>query len=104
MANLAVTPATLATLATTQDTAANQAHTAGSAAANLKVQVWVSHGVVSGASNVAFTNAEAARRSVADALKKSSTELAEKLRTAKTVYQTTDDHTATNLDQQILNR
>jgi hypothetical protein len=104
MANLAVTPQALGKLATTQDQAANQAGTAAAAASNLEVQVWVSHGIVSGFSNVAFTKAEAARRAVGEAMKNSSTELAEKLRNAKAVYQSTDESTSQNLDKQVVDR
>ncbi|KKC02630.1 ESX-1 secretion-associated protein [Mycobacterium nebraskense] len=102
MADVAVTPEHLANLATAQDQASTQAGTAASAASNLEVAVWVSHGVVSGASNVAFTKAAAARQKTGEAMSAASTELAEKLRTAKAVYETTDEQSGKNLDKQVL--
>ncbi len=47
MADVAVAPEHLDKLATAQDQASTQARTAASAASNLEVAVWVSHGVVS---------------------------------------------------------
>jgi hypothetical protein len=104
MADVTVTPEHLDKLATAQDQAATQAGTAASAAAGLEVDCWVSHGVVSGASNVAFTKAAEARKSTGEAMSKASTELAAKLRTAKKVYNTTDDQAGKNLDKQMLDR
>ncbi|MCV7110775.1 ESX-1 secretion-associated protein, partial [Mycolicibacterium setense] len=48
MANLVVTPQYLQTLAATQTQAAATAASAGAASTNLKNEVWVSHGVISG--------------------------------------------------------
>jgi Excreted virulence factor EspC, type VII ESX diderm len=104
MADVTVTPEHLDKLATAQDQASTQAGTAASAADGLEVDLWVSHGVVSGASNVAFTKAAAARKSTGDAMSKASTELAGKLRTAKGVYATTDDQAGENIDKQVLDR
>lgn len=104
MANVAVTPAHLDKLATAQDQASTQAGTAASAASSLEVDVWVSHGVVSWYSNLAFTKAADARKSTGDAMGKASTELADKLRTAKKVYEKTDDQAGENIDQQVLDR
>jgi Excreted virulence factor EspC, type VII ESX diderm len=102
MADVVVTSEHLDTLATTQDQASTQAGAAASAASNLEVQVWVSHGVISGASNIAFAKAAAARQSTGDAMSKASTKLAEKLRIAKSVYQSTDDQSGKNLNKQVL--
>ena len=77
MADVAVTPEHLNKLATAQEQASTQAGTAASAAANLEVAVWVSHGVVSGASNVAFTKAAAARQKTGQAMSTASTSLPE---------------------------
>ncbi|CQD21604.1 ESX-1 secretion-associated protein EspC [Mycobacterium europaeum] len=104
MADLIVTPEHLKKLATAQDQAATRASTAGTAGDNIKAAVWVTHGIVSGASNVAFTNAAAARKSTAEAMSKASTELSGKLRTARAVYQSADDETSRNIDAQVLER
>ena len=53
--------------------------------------LWVSHGVICWASNVAIADAEAARRAAGEAMKAASTSLAGKLRTASTLYQSTDE-------------
>ncbi|CDO88005.1 hypothetical protein AWC29_02345 [Mycobacterium triplex] len=102
MADLAVTPEHLDSLATKQDQAATQATTAASAGSNVEVATWVTHGVVSGVSNVAFTKAAAARKKTADAMSKASTELAGKLRTAKAVYGSADDEAGKSIDKQLL--
>ncbi len=104
MADVAVTPAHLDTLAAAQDQASTQAGTAASAADSLEVDVWVGHGVASWYSNLAFTKAAAARKSTGEAMGKSSTELALKLRTAKSVYQTSDEQSGKNLNKQVLDR
>ncbi|WAC89805.1 type VII secretion target [Mycobacterium sp. Aquia_213] len=104
MADLAVTPEHLDTLATKQDQAATQATTPASAGANVEVATWVTHGVVSGVSNVAFTKAAAARKKTADAMSQASTKLAGKLRTAKAVYGSADGEASENIDRQLLDR
>ncbi|SOX53208.1 ESX-1 secretion-associated protein [Mycobacterium ahvazicum] len=104
MTDLAVTPEHLDNLATKQDQASTQAKTAGSAGSNVEVAVWVTHGVISGTSNVAFTKAAAARKKTADAMSKASTGLAGKLRTAKAVYGSADDEAGKSIDRQLLDR
>ncbi|BBY21414.1 type VII secretion target [Mycobacterium stomatepiae] len=104
MADLTVTPEHLDKLATSQTQAASQATTASSAGSNVEVATWVTHGIISGASNVAFTKAAAARKKTADAMSKASTELAGKLRTAKAVYGSADDEAGKNIDRQLLDR
>jgi hypothetical protein len=101
MADLAVTPEHLDSLATKQDQAATQATTAASAGSNVKVATWVSHGIISGASNVAFTNAAEARKKIADTMSQASTGLAGKLRTAKAVYGGADDAAGKSIDKQL---
>ncbi|HTX96061.1 MAG TPA: type VII secretion target [Mycobacterium sp.] len=103
MADLTVTSEHLDKLATTQDQASTQAAAAASAGSNVEVACWVTHGIVSGASNVSFT-AAAARKKTVEAMSKASTELAGKLRTAKTAYRSTDDETGKNIDKQVLDR
>ncbi|BBY03369.1 ESX-1 secretion-associated protein [Mycobacterium seoulense] len=102
MADVTVTPVHLEQLATTQDQASTQAGTAASAASGLEVDVWVTHGVVSWYSNLAFTKAADARKSTGDAMSKASTELADKLRTAKRVYASADEQAGKNIDKQVL--
>ena len=102
MFELAVTTGYLANLETTQDEAADKAGSAAMVASNLKSELWVSHGVISGASNVAFTNAEAARRAAGEAMKKASTDLAVKLRAARDAYGRTDEQAGQHIDQQLL--
>lgn len=104
MADVAITPAHLDRLATAQDQASTQAGTAANAASDLEVSVWVTHGVVSARSSLAFTKAANARKSTGDAMSKASTELAEKLRTAKQVYASTDEQAGENLNKQVLDR
>ncbi|MEE6178201.1 type VII secretion target [Mycobacterium sp. 050134] len=104
MANLKVDPTTLTGLAKIQDDAAKQAGTAAEAASTLETQVWMSHGVISAASNISFTEAEAARRAAGEAIQKSCGQLAEKLNTAAAVYTGTDEQAASNLDRQVLDR
>ncbi|KAA1239356.1 ESX-1 secretion-associated protein, partial [Mycobacterium simiae] len=83
MADLVVTPENLARMATLQEQASAQAQTAAGAASNVEAGVWVTHGVASAFSNIAFTKAVAARASTGFAMKNSSAELAAKLRTAQ---------------------
>jgi len=104
MENLVVNPEHLKGLATTQEVAATKEGAAATAASGIETAVWVTHGVVCGASNVAFTKAEAARRSAGDAMKKTSTNLAEKLRVASTAYESTDQQTGGQIDKQVLDR
>lgn len=104
MADLIVTPEHLDTLATKQDQAAAQATSAASAGSNVEVATWVTHGIISGASNVAFTKAAAARKKTAEAVSKASTDLAGKLRTAKSVYGSADDAASESIDRQLLDR
>jgi hypothetical protein len=102
MTDLAVTPEHLDSLATKQDQAATQATTAASAASNMEVATWVTHGIISGASNIAFTKAAAARKKTADTMSQASTGLAGKLRTAKAVYGNADDEAGRSIDKQLL--
>jgi Excreted virulence factor EspC, type VII ESX diderm len=101
VADLAVTPEYLDTLAAMQDQAADKAGSAATAASDLSGKLWLSHGIASGASNLAFSNAEEARQAAGNAIKKASTELAVKLRAASDAYQATDDQTGENIDKQV---
>ena len=102
MDELVVDPDYVKQLATTQDEAATKEEAAAGAASNISTSLWVSHGVVCGASNVAVTNAEAARRAAGTALKQASNDLAEKLRVASEAYVNTDEETGEGIDKQVV--
>ncbi|MEE6180041.1 ESX-1 secretion-associated protein, partial [Mycobacterium sp. 050134] len=102
MADLFVTPDHLSQLAAAQDQASSQATTAASAADGVETAVWISHGVASSASNVAFTAALDARKAFGEALSTAATQLADKLRVATELYRQTDEEAAGELDKQIL--
>lgn len=101
MADLTVTPGYLETLAAKQDEAASAAGNAAEAAKEFETEIWVSHGVVSQASNHAFSEAVDARRSAGEAMKKASTNLAAKLRAAEAVYHGTDEQASSAIEQQM---
>jgi hypothetical protein len=104
MADLAITPRYLAKLATKQDDASNKAGDAASAASGIETAVWVTHGVISGSSNSAFTDAEKVRREAGKNISTASSDLAAKLRTADVTYAGVDDDLSGNLDKQMLSR
>jgi hypothetical protein len=104
MANLAVTPGYLDKLASKQDDASNKANDAASAASGIEPAVWVTHGVISGASNSAFTGAERMRREAGKDIAAASSDLAAKLRTAGVTYAGVDDELGGNLDKQAVAR
>jgi hypothetical protein len=101
MFDLALTASYLDGLSENQDDAANTAGSAARTASGIETSVWVTHGVVSGASNIAFAEAEAARRAAGGAMKKFSADLAVKLRTADEAYQRTDEQAGNNIDRQM---
>lgn len=102
MANLAVTPDYLEKLAKSQDEASKTAGDAATAASKTEVAVWVTHGVISGVSNSAFTAAEKARQGAGNNIKTATSDLAAKLRTASQTYVSVDDELSGNLDKQVL--
>ncbi len=102
MANLAVTPDYLEKLAKSQDEASNTAGDAATAASKIEVAVWVTHGVISGVSNSAFTAAEKARQGAGKNVSTATSDLAAKLRTAGQTYKSVDDELSGNLDKQVL--
>jgi hypothetical protein len=104
MRDLVVIPEYLKKLATIQDQAADKQGAAAKAASNLSGAVWVSHGVASAPSNMSLTTAEAARRAAGEAMKKASADLAVKLRTAGTSYESVDTQLGHDLDKQLLDR
>lgn len=102
MANLTVTPGYLEKLAKSQDEASKTAGDAATATSKIEVAVWVTHGVISGVSNSAFTAAEKARQGAGNNIKTASSDLAAKLRTANQTYEKVDNELSGNLDKQVL--
>lgn len=102
MASMNVTADYLEKLAKKQDDAATEAAAAASAADGTGTSCWLTHGVISGASNSAIGGVESARSSAGKALRQASVDLAAKLRTAKEVYAGVDDDLSKNVDKQVL--
>ncbi|MGF2947291.1 ESX-1 secretion-associated protein [Mycobacterium sp. Lab-001] len=102
MADLAVTPEYLEKLAKKQDDASGKASDAATAAAKIETAVWVTHGVISGVSNSAFTAAEKVRANAGKNIATAASDLAAKLRTADTVYAGVDEDLGASIDKQVL--
>ncbi|OBI59772.1 ESX-1 secretion-associated protein [Mycobacterium sp. E796] len=102
MANLTVTPDYLEKLAKSQDQASTTAGDAATATSKIEVAVWVTHGVISGVSNSAFTAAEKARQGAGNNIKTAASDLAAALRTAGKTYAAVDEELSGNLDKQVL--
>ena len=101
MSKLKVTPEYLEKLAAKQAEAAAADLEAAKPPAETQKWIWVTHGVMSGFSNVAGSAAESSRRAAAEALQQVSLDLAAKLRTGKQVYTAVDEETGQNLDKQM---
>lgn len=101
MATLNVDENYLETLATKQGQAATKAAEAASAASNTETAVWVTHGVISGASNSAFVTAEKQRRGAGQNIGQHASDLAAKLRVAKQTYGGVDEELSENLNKQM---
>ncbi len=104
MAVLTITPGYLAKLAKLQDQASEKSGLAAASAFEISKDLWVTHGVISGHSNNAVTNAEAVRRAAGEALKKVATALAVTLRAADDAYQSTDEQADKTIAHQVLDR
>lgn len=104
MAYLTISPSYLDQLATKQDQASAAVGEAAAATAAMSTAVWVTHGVISGASNTAFDAAEAVRRAASGNLRTVATDLAAKLRTARETYMSVDEELGSSLDKQVLAR
>ena|SRR5271156_3275956 len=104
MADLLVSPTTLTTLADKQDAAATHAQAAADAMSGTGSDCWVSHGVISGSSNGAFSTVEDIRQAAGSALADGSKGLAAKLRAARLAYDGVDGELAGNLNKQMLDR
>ncbi|OBG65089.1 MULTISPECIES: ESX-1 secretion-associated protein [unclassified Mycobacterium] len=102
MATLNVDEKYLEELATKQVQAATKAEEAATAAGNTETAVWVTHGVISGASNSAFVTAEKQRRGAGQNIRQHASDLAAKLRVAKQTYAGVDEDLSRNLNKQML--
>lgn len=63
--------------------------------------LWINHGVVSGATNMEVTVAEATRRSAGAAMQTLANQLATNLSTAAVLYDSTDAQAGQSLDNQM---
>ena len=104
MAELTVTSEYLKELATKQDSASTEAGDAALATSKITAAVWVTHGVLSGASNSAFSDAESLRREASQNISAACHDLAAKLRAAEDAYTGVDDDLGDSLDKQVLAR
>jgi uncharacterized protein YukE len=104
MADLLVSPTTLETLAKNQTDAAKDAQAAADALSGTGSDCWVSHGVISGSSNGAFSSVEDIRQAAGSALADASSGLAAKLRAAKKAYEGVDGELAGGLSKQMLDK
>lgn len=104
MANLQVDPRYLEELAKKQDGAAEKSGEAKGATSGVETAVWVTHGVISGASNTAFTAVEKTRRAAAGNIEQASKDLAAKLRAAGVTYTGVDEDVSVNIAKQVLDR
>jgi Excreted virulence factor EspC, type VII ESX diderm len=104
MADVLVSPTDLKTLADNQDAAAKDAQAAADALSGTGSDCWISHGVISGSSNGAFSTIEDIRQAAGSALADGSKGLAAKLRAAKLAYEGVDRELAGNLNKQMLDK
>lgn len=100
MDKLFVSPEYLERLAENQDGAQKTLGDAASEPSDTGYQVWITHGVICGASAQAITNAVEVRTHAVKNTQAVSTHLAEMLRKAKAAYEVTDSQAAENLDSQ----
>jgi hypothetical protein len=104
MADLLLDPSKLETLAQRQEAAAKDAEAAAGDLNGTGSSCWVSHGVISGSSNGAFSTIEGVRQAAGTALADGSKGFAAKLRAAKLAYEGVDGELAGNLNTQMLDR
>src|SRR5215813_3375724 len=102
MQDLVVTPNYLDKLATIDDQTSDKTASAAGVASGISTDLWVTHGVICEKSNRALTDAEAARRSLVEAMQSFAHQLALKLGTAADAYSSTDQEMAANIDKQIV--
>ncbi len=101
---LKVTPENLEKYAKKQDAASSKAAEAAAATSGLGTSVWLSHGVISGVSNVTFSDAQTVRSAACGKISAAAHSLAEKLRSAKATYEGIDAQLADNLNKQVLDK
>jgi hypothetical protein len=97
--SLGVSPTILELLATKQEAAAEKSGEAAGATGGLTTAVWVTHGVISGVSNGAFSSAEDMRKKAGQNLATAGKDLAAKLRAAKQAYTGVDHDLGDNIDK-----
>ncbi len=102
MAELTVTPDYLEKIAKRQDDAAAEASGAATAHSGVGSNCWLTHGVISGPSNLAVSTAEEACTAATNTCKKACADLAAKLRTARQAYAGVDAELGGNMDKQVL--
>lgn len=104
MTELNLSPTILRTLANSQTTAAPYAQAGADALNGLGSDCWISHGVISGASNGALDTIEGIRKAAGTAFSDASLGLAAKLTAADRAYEGVDSELADNLDAQMVDR
>jgi len=102
MEDLSVTPEYLEHLANKQDESSKELEDAAHEASGIGSAVWLSHGLICGACNVAVVKAEAAHTAACEAMEAVSADLAEKLRAAEDAYEDADEEAGEDLDKQVL--
>jgi len=104
MARVTVDKNYLEQLAQGQMSAATKEFYATAAPQDTPAMLWVSHGLLCAASNVAVTNAEDARRDAGLAMERASIALADRLRAAAAAYENTDEQNGEKIDHQVFNQ
>jgi ESX secretion-associated protein EspC/F len=104
MSDLVVAPDYLNQLATIDGQTSDKIGSAAAVATGIKDDVWVTHGMISGESNEALADAEAARRSLVEAMQTYAHDLATKVKAAVDAYVSTDEQAAENIDTQVVTR
>ncbi len=101
MKELTVDPGYLHELAQTQQQAATDLGKAANVTDGAGTSVWVSHGVYTGLGNEAFRDAANSRHAAAEAMKKLSECLANRLNQAGETYKMSDQQQGQLLDNQM---
>jgi hypothetical protein len=104
MADLLLSRTILETLAKNQEGAAKDAKAAADDLNGTGSDCWISHGVISGSSDGAFSTIEGIRQAAGSALSDASLKMAAKLRAARDAYTGVDSELAGNLNKQMLDR
>jgi ESX secretion-associated protein EspC/F len=104
MADLILSPSILKTLSDKQIAASDYAVQGANALNGTGSNCWLTHGVISGCSNSAFSSIEDIRKAAGMALAKGSTDLAAKLLAAKEAYTGVDSELAGNLNRQMVDK